>query len=70
VELVNPSNAPVSLAGLYLSDTPTNLTRWQFPPEAMILSFEPLLVWCDGETLETAGRSYHTSFRCRATARI
>ena len=35
IEIKNTSNTPSDLAGFYLTDDPTNLTKWQFPSTAL-----------------------------------
>ncbi len=64
VELYNPVEFSLNLAGLYLTDNPNNLTKWQFPEDAP--SIEPyghLLVWCDDEM---AQGDLHTNFKLSA----
>jgi len=44
IELHNDGASPANLAGWYLTDSPTNLTRWTFPatslgPGAFIVAF-------------------------------
>lgn len=47
IELYNPGDHTVELAGFYLSDTVTNATQWEFPEGAAIPSRGYLLVWAD-----------------------
>ena len=61
-ELYNPGTNRVSLAGLSLSDDPANLTKWSFPAGSQLEPGEFLVVWLDGQTSQTSGRQYHTSF--------
>ena len=64
IELVNAGEQAVTLAGLYLTDKPDNLTKWQFPYGGGML--EPgafLVVWCD-EDEEQNG--YHSNFKLSA----
>ncbi|MBU0710393.1 CotH kinase family protein [bacterium] len=64
VELVNTGEQTIALSGLYLTDKPDNLTKWQFPFGGGVL--EPgafLVVWCD-EDEEQIG--YHTNFKLSA----
>jgi len=67
VELFNPTTAAISLAGFYLTDDYTNLTKWAFPSTASIGAGEHLLIWADGEPAETTGSQLHTSFRLSPT---
>lgn len=51
VELYNRGTAPVSLAGLYLSDDPTD--PWVFAlPDRTLAPGEHVLVWCDGDAAQ------------------
>ena len=63
VELYNGSTNPVSLSGLYLTDSYTNLTQWAFPAGASLTNRQFLLVWLDGRPEQSSGTQYHTSFR-------
>ncbi|MDH7600474.1 MAG: lamin tail domain-containing protein, partial [Sedimentisphaerales bacterium] len=51
IELYNPGQGPVDLAGFYLTDDPDNLTKWQFPLDRPDLTTIPggghLCVWAD-----------------------
>src|SRR6185436_7334208 len=38
------------------------LTQWQFPPGSTIGAGQFKIVWADGETGESAGANWHTSF--------
>lgn len=64
-ELFNRSDSVWSLAGMYLTDSPENLTKWQFnPDEAWVINPEEfLLIWCDDD--EEQG-SNHTSYKLDA----
>lgn len=65
VELVNLGEQAVALSGLYLTDKPDNLTKWQFPSGSTVLEpGEFLLVWCDEDEEQTGG--IHTSFKLSA----
>src|ERR1019366_4158208 len=62
VEIFNSGTNALSLAGCYLSDSYTNLTKWAFPTNASIASSNFLVVWCDGQTNQTTTNAPHTSF--------
>jgi hypothetical protein len=66
VEIYNTSTNTVSLNGLYLSPSYTNLTDWAFPAGASIGPTQFLVVFCDGQAGQTSGAEYHTSFRLPA----
>ncbi|HSP88666.1 MAG TPA: CotH kinase family protein [Ignavibacteriaceae bacterium] len=59
VEIFNPTPDNVSLSGMYLTDKPNNLIKWQFPENISIGAGEYLIVWCDEEQEEG---SLHTNF--------
>ena len=61
VEIFNPSNDPLSLSGLYLTDNLDDLTKWQFPVSVeMIMPNGHILIWCDDEESQGA---LHTNFK-------
>lgn len=64
VELVNLSDTAVDLAGLYLTDSKTELTQWVFPAGATIPASGFLIVWCDRQPQQGI---YHTNFSLSAT---
>src|SRR5205085_2351168 len=63
IEIYNSSANTVSLDGLYLSSTYTNLTNWAFPAGHSLTGHQFLVVFCDGQPGQTAGSELHTSFR-------
>ncbi|HMJ64130.1 MAG TPA: lamin tail domain-containing protein, partial [Candidatus Binatia bacterium] len=63
IELHNNGPTNVSLAGMFLTDSYSNLMRWPFPSAATIAPGQFLLVWADGEPLENSGTNYHMNFR-------
>jgi len=62
IELYNSGSNPISLDGYYLANNFSTLTQWPFPPGSTINPHEFKIVWADGETGETAGGNWHTSF--------
>jgi len=66
VELYNAGTNSLSLAGLYLSDNYTNLTRWAFPTNSTIPANGFLVVWCDGQTNQTTTNMPHAGFSLAA----
>ncbi len=62
VEIYNRSTNTLSLDGLFLTSTYTNLTNWAFPPGSSLGPTQFLIVFCDGEPGETTNSEYHTSF--------
>src|SRR5206468_2252728 len=63
IEIYNASTNTVSLNGLYLSASYTNLAQWGFPAGASIGPTQFLVVFCDGQAAQTSNSEYHTSFR-------
>ena len=67
IELYNSGTAAVDLSAFYLTDTYTNLTKWQFPAGTTIAPSQFLTVWADGEAGESTATALHTSFRLNPT---
>ncbi|TAL67086.1 MAG: PKD domain-containing protein [Bacteroidetes bacterium] len=61
VELYNTSAVAVDLGGKYLSDDINEPKKWRFPTGVSISGNGYLLIWCDGDTLDTPG--LHASFK-------
>ena len=62
IELFNNSGAPVNLDGWHLTDNPTNVTKWTFPPTNLAAnSF--LIVFASGKNRATNGAELHTNFQ-------
>ncbi|HTD68184.1 MAG TPA: lamin tail domain-containing protein, partial [Candidatus Limnocylindria bacterium] len=68
IEIYNTSANTVSLDGLFLTSTYTNYTNWAFPAGSSIGPTQFLVVFCDGQPLQTSGANYHTSFRLPAAS--
>ncbi|MBP7050479.1 MAG: lamin tail domain-containing protein [Phycisphaerae bacterium] len=67
IELYNPSDVPVDLGGMYLTDDLETPTRWQFPTDdaaaTTIAAHGYLLVWADGDV---TGSGLHADFKLSA----
>jgi hypothetical protein len=63
VEIYNASTNVVSLEGLYLSSSYSNLGMWTFPAGATINPGQFKIVFADGEPEETTNSEWHTTFR-------
>ena len=63
VEIYNAGTNVVSLNGLYLSFTYTNLTNWAFPAGQTINPGEFRIIYCDGQPAQTTNTELHTTFR-------
>ena len=62
IEIKNTGNTPNDLAGFYLTDDPTNLTKWQFPPTELN-DDELLLVFASGKDRAVSESELHTNFK-------
>ncbi len=67
VELFNSSTNAIDLSSYYLSDSYSNLVKWQFPAGTSIKPREFRLVWLDNEPGETSGTNLHANFRASST---
>jgi hypothetical protein len=65
IELYNPARTPVDLAGWYLTDDFSNLTKWRFPPVALEPG-EYLIVFASDKNRPEPGAELHTNFRLSA----
>jgi hypothetical protein len=66
VELHNSGLTPVSLQGLFLTDSYASLSKWAFPAGATLQPGEFKVVFLDGEPTESTATEWHTSFRLPA----
>ncbi|MDG2122550.1 MAG: lamin tail domain-containing protein, partial [Verrucomicrobiales bacterium] len=64
LELFNPESTPTSLAGLYLTDDPNNLTKWPFPTGTSVPARGYLLVFASAKNRTTS--PLHTNFNLNA----
>ena len=72
IEIHNPSNAVVDLAGWHLTDDAANLDKWTFPdlPQSVLDPGEYLVVFASGQATETyvdPGGNLHTDFKLGAS---
>jgi hypothetical protein len=67
VELYNPGNGPVNVAGMYLTDNSDAPKKWQIPGDRPALTTIPakgyLIVWLDNDTADTG---LHANFGLNA----
>lgn len=61
IELKNQGADSLSLEGFYLTDDPTNLTKWAFP-EVDLGADSFLVIFASGEDRAVAGSELHTNF--------
>jgi hypothetical protein len=64
IEIYNYSMEIVTLDSIYLSDSYTNLHKWKFPDGTLIQPNSYLIVWADGDTMQTG---FHTGFKLSAS---
>lgn len=64
IELFNTTSSPLLLDGLFLSDTTTNLQKWQFPNGISIPPGGYLIVWADEDLTEVG---LHADFKLSAS---
>ena len=68
LELYNPATNSVSLGGLWLANTYTNLAQWQFPEDSVIHPGEFKVIFADGLTELSTTNELHTSFTLQKTS--
>ncbi len=65
IEIYNPTDENISLAGWYLTDDANNLDQWQFPSGTELATGEFLVVFASGKNRTSA--ELHTNFKLDAT---
>lgn len=61
IEILNDSDVDLNLSGMFLTDKPDNLTKWQFPFGGVMLEAGGhLLIWCDEDQEQGL---LHTNFK-------
>lgn len=68
IELYNNGPTPVSLDGLYLSKSYSDLTQWPFPAGMSVLPGQFKVVFMDGRPQFSTGSELHTSNRLDAAS--
>lgn len=64
IELYNNTSSPLLLDGLFLSDTNTNLQKWQFPNGITMEPDSYIIVWADEDLTE---EGLHANFKLSST---
>ncbi len=64
IELYNNTNQNLSLSGMYLTDDPANVTKWQFSPGTSINQNGFLIIWADEDSTQTG---LHANFKLSAS---
>ncbi len=65
IEVHNPEGLPIDLTGWYLTDSATNLTKWQFPA-TVLPAGGYLIVFASNKNRSVAGAELHTNFALSA----
>src|SRR5215211_4443947 len=66
IEIHNPGNTDLNLAGWYLTDTSSNKTKWQFPA-VTITAGGYLVVFASSKDRTNPGSPLHTNFALSAS---
>ena len=66
VELYNPTAAPIDISGWYLTDNPTNPTKWMVPSSFIIPSMGVKIIYCSSRD-ELIGGNAHSNFKITQT---
>ncbi len=67
MELHYSGTNSITVSNYFLSDSPTNLGRWQFPSTATISTNQFLVVFLDGQAAQSSATEWHSSFRPSTT---
>ncbi len=71
IELFNADDSSVALGdGYYMTDNPTNLTKWAFPTGLTIAADGYLTVYADGQPAQTTNGFVHTSWRMNSVSGV
>ena len=66
IEIYNNSSTSINISGYYLSDKPSNPTKWQIPAGVTLNANSMILVFCSGRD-EYSGGYLHTNFKLTQT---
>ncbi len=62
IEIHNFSQNDISLDGYYLTDSKSEVTKWQFPKNTVLPADGYLIVFCSKKDKHTKSGEYHTNF--------
>ena len=65
IEVHNPTAAPISLNDWYLTDSDSDLTKWQFP-NVTLAPGEFRIIWASGKNRTQVNQPLHTNFALSA----
>jgi hypothetical protein len=60
IEMYNNGSVDLDLAGYFLSDSRSTLTKWKFPPGSIINAGSYLIIWADEDTTQNG---LHANFK-------
>ncbi len=63
VELYNKGTQAVNIGGYYITDNPSNLTKWTFPANTTIPAGGYLIVWADEDSSQNSAGKFHANFK-------
>ena len=66
VELYNTSGSPIDIVGWYLTDKPSNPTKWMVPSSFIIPANGVAIIYCSGRN-EIVGADAHSNFKITQT---
>ncbi len=66
IELYNSGSSAADIGGYFLSDNPSDSTKWQFPNGITIPAGGFIKIWASGRN-EVSGGHYHTNFKLTQT---
>ena len=66
VELYNPTNVAIDISGWFLTDKPSNPTKWTVPSSFIVPAMETAIIYCSGRD-EITGTNAHTNFKITQT---
>ncbi|YCM46683.1 CotH kinase family protein [Verrucomicrobiaceae bacterium 227] len=65
IEIFNPTASPVDMGSYYLTDDPTNLTKWPFSPLTLAPG-ERAIIFASGKGIAGPAGEIHTNFKLSA----
>ena len=70
IEFFNSGQSPVSLDGLFLSDSDSAPLKWPFPQGTVIPGMSYLVVFADGDPAQSTSTEIHANFRLPLTGGV
>ena len=66
IELYNPTVSDIDISGWFLTDKPSNATKWQLPSSFIVPANGTAIIYCSGRD-ELLGGSAHSNFKITQT---